>query len=132
MSVLIGLHIVEALQRSEAIQKAVGDRVYPILAPAGVDSFPFFTYEASGTSRTNTKDGRLYDEDSVTVRIVAKKHIEALRLAKEVGKALDGYRPKYESFQVVSVGTITYSDEYAENLDAYIVNVTIEFKTLDL
>lgn len=131
MSILIGLHVIRALERVEAITKEVQERIFPIVAPAGIERFPFIIYETTGGNRTTTKDGRLYDEDSAVVRVVAKKHSDALRLANEARKALEGYTPDYEEFKVLGVGGISYNDEYVSNLDAYSVNLTFEFKTID-
>ena len=131
MSILIGLHVIRALERNGAITEEVQDRIFPIVAPAGIERFPFIIYETNGGNRTTTKDGRLYDEDSAVVRIVAKKHSEALRLANEARKALEGYTPDYDEFRVIGVSGISYNDEYVPQFDAYSVNLTIDFKTID-
>lgn len=132
MSILIGLHIARALKRNEAITKKVGDRIFPLIIPNGVERYPFIAYDMSGGSGVSTKDGSAYDTASVQVSVVAKSHKEALQIGNMVRYALDGYTPKYDEFEVISTGSIVYNDEYVEAIDAYSVNISIDFKTLDL
>lgn len=131
MSILIGLHIARALKRKKEITDKVGDRIFPLIVPQGVDRFPFIAYDMNGGSGTTSKDGTLEDTASVQVSVVAKSHVEALLIGNSIRYALDGYTPRYDEFEVRSTGNIVYYDEYVEALDAYSVNISIDFKTID-
>lgn len=131
MSILIGLHIARALKREKNITDKVGDRIFPLIVPQGVDKYPFIAYDMTGGSGASTKDGNVEDTASVQVSVVAKSHGEALKIGNYVRYALDGYTPTYEEFKVCSTGNIVYNDEYIEALDAYSVNISIDFRTID-
>lgn len=131
MSILIGLHIARALRKNQKVLERVEDRIFPLIVPAGVDKFPFIVYDMNGGSGDKTKDGTVDDAASVQVSIVAKTHTEAISIGNEVRYALDGYCPTYDEFKVTQTGSLTYNDEYVEALDAYCVNINIDFKTID-
>lgn len=131
MSILIGLHIVRALKRKNEVTDKVGDRIFPLIVPQGVDKFPFIAYDMSGGSGTKTKDGSVDDAASVQISVVAKSHTEALLIANSVRYALDGYCPTYEELKILQTGNIVYNDEYVEAIDAYSVNISIDFRTID-
>lgn len=131
MSILIGLHIVRALSRNEQVTSKVGDRIFPLIVPQGVERFPFIVYDMNGGSAVNTKDGNVQDTASVQVSVVAKTHGEALQIGNAVRYELDGYCPSYDDFKVCSTGNIVYNDEYVEAIDAYSVNINIDFRTID-
>lgn len=131
MSILIGLHIVRALKKENGITDKVGDRIFPLIVPQGVDRFPFIVYDMSGGSGTKTKDGAVDDAASVQVSVIAKTHREALLLGNLVRYALDGYCPTYEELKILQTGNIVYNDEYVEAIDAYSVNISIDLRTID-
>lgn len=131
MSILIGLHIVRALERNQVIKEMVGDRIYPIVVPQGVDRYPFIVYDMQGGSGTTTKDGTVDDAVTVQVSVIAKMHTQALNIGNAVRYALDGHCPTYEEFRILKTGNIVYNDEYVEAIDAYSVNISIDFRTID-
>lgn len=131
MSILIGLHIVQTLTDNEVVAEKVGDRIFPLVVPQGVERFPFVVYDMQGGSGTTTKDGSVDDAVTVQVNVVAKTHTEALTIGNAVRYALDGYCPRYKEFGIRKTGNIVYNDEYVEALDAYSVNISIDFRTVD-
>ena len=131
MSILIGLHIVQTLLNNEVVAEKVGDRIFPLVVPQGVERFPFVVYDMQGGSGTTTKDGSVDDAVTVQVNVVAKTHTEALTIGNAVRYALDGYCPRYKEFEIRKTGNIVYNDEYVEALDAYSVNISIDFRTVD-
>lgn len=131
MSVLIGLHIKRALGRVEAVTGHVGNRIYPLVVPQGVETYPFICYDMNGGKGDTTKDGTVDDAASVNVSVVAKTYEEAIVIGNAVRYALDGYCPRYDEFEVTKTGNIMYNDEYVEAIDAYAVNISVDFKTID-
>ena len=131
MSILIGLHIVRVLENNQVIKEMVGDRIYPLVVPQGVDRYPFIVYDMQGGSGTTTKDGTVDDAVTVQVSVIAKMHTQALNIGNAVRYALDGHCPTYEEFRILKTGNIVYNDEYVEAIDAYSVNISIDFRTID-
>lgn len=121
----------QTLLSNEVVAEKVGDRIFPLVVPQGVERFPFVVYDMQGGSGTTTKDGSVDDAVTVQVNVVAKTHTEALTIGNAVRYALDGYCPRYKEFEIRKTGNIVYNDEYVEALDAYSVNISIDFRTVD-
>lgn len=131
MSILIGLHIARALNRDPKLAEKVGDRVFPLVERQGVERFPYIMYDTNGGFGITTKDGVSNDVATVGISVIAKSYAEALTIGNMVRYALDGYCPTYEEFKVCSTGNIVYNDEYYGDLDAFSLNLSIDFKTID-
>ena len=123
--------MVQTLLSNEVVAEKVGDRIFPLVVPQGVERFPFVVYDMQGGSGTTTKDGSVDDAVTVQVNVVAKTHTEALTIGNAVRYVLDGYCPRYKEFEIRKTGNIVYNDEYVEALDAYSVNISIDFRTVD-
>ena len=131
MSVLIGLHIKRTLGNAEAVTSLVGNRIYPLVVPQGVEVYPFICYDMSGGSGDSTKDGIVDDVASVNISIIAKKYEDAILIGNAVRYALEGKTAKYEEFSVTECANVTYNDEYIDALDCYAMNLSMDFHTED-
>lgn len=131
MSILIGLHVIRTLSEHPDVKGFVGDRIYPIVVPQGVDKYPYIVYDCSGGIGDTTKDGNVDDTATVQMSVISKSYEEALMIGQLVRYAFDGYTPDYPELSIRNTGGITYNDEYIEALDAYAVNLSIEFRTID-
>lgn len=132
MSILIGLHIRRALEKNTDVTSFVGNRIYPLVVPQGVETYPFICYDVSGGSGNTTKDGVVDDVATVSISVLGKTYEETVVIGNAVRYALEGYCPTYKEFRVLQTGNIVYNDEYVEAIDAYSVNISIDFKTVDL
>lgn len=131
MSILIGLHIKRTLEADADVTRLAGNRIYPIVVPQGVDTYPFICYDVSGASGDDTKDGVVDDIATVSMAVIAKTYEDAIVLGNSVRKAFDGKTAEYDEFEVEDCMNISYNDEYIEALDAYAINLGIDFKTTD-
>jgi hypothetical protein len=131
MSILLGLHIKRTLENNAKVKSFVGNRIFPLAYPQGVDTFPFICYNMNGQQGAKTKDGPVNDTASVSLEVVSKNYEEALNLANLVRYAFENKGEKYTEFEAENVG-VTYNDEYVEDLDAYRVNMILDFKTKDV
>ncbi len=131
MSILLGLHIKRTLENNAKVKSFVGNRIFPLAYPQGVDTFPFICYNMNGQQGAKTKDGPVNDTASVSLEVVSKNYEEALNLANLVRYAFENKGGKYTEFEAENVG-VTYNDEYVEDLDAYRVNMILDFKTKDV
>lgn len=131
MSILLGLHIKRTLENNAKVKSFVGNRIFPLAYPQGVDTFPFICYNMNGQQGTKTKDGPVNDTASVSLEVVSKNYEEALNLANLVRYAFENKGEKYTEFEAENIG-VTYNDEYVEDLDAYRVNMILDFKTKDV
>lgn len=131
MSILIGLHVKQALERDEAVRRAVGERIYPLVIPQGTDTYPFVCYDTSGQTGDTTKDGTANGRATVQLTVVAKSYEEAIRTGQAVRYALEGVTGRYAEFEARQRGDTVYNDEYIEAIDAYAVSLSMEFVTVD-
>lgn len=131
MSILLGLHIKRTLENNAKVKSFVGNRIFPLAYPQGVDTFPFICYNMNGQQGAKTKDGPVNDTASISLEVVSKNYEEALNLANLVRYAFENKGEKYTEFEAENIG-VTYNDEYVEDLDAYRVNMILDFKTKDV
>ena len=131
MSVLIGLHIKRTLENNADVTSHIANRVFPIVVPQGVETYPFICYDISGSSGEATKDGTIDDVASVSMSVVAKTYEEAIILGNLVRYAFDGKEATYKEFSVTECKNIVYNDEYIPDIDAYAMNISMDFLTVD-
>lgn len=131
MSVLIGLHIKRVLANVEAVTQMVGNRVYPLVVPQGVEIYPFICYDMSGGTGDSTKDGIVDDVATVNISVISKKYEDAIRIGNAVRYAFEGKTADYEEFSVTECSNVTYNDEYIDALDCYAMNLSMDFRTED-
>ena len=98
------------LEQEEAVTRYVGNRIFPVVAPLGVEAFPFIGYDMTGGTGDSTKDGTVDDVASVRLSVVAKS---------------------YEEFAVTECANVTYNDEYIDDFGAYALELNIDFRTED-
>ena len=128
MSILIGLHIKNTLERDTEVKRSIGTRVFPLAMAQGVETFPFVCYDTNGQAAQTTKDGPVNDVSSVSMAVISKGYEEALNIANAVRKAFENKRADYPEYMVECMG-VTYNDEYVDALDAFAVNLQLDFKT---
>ena len=131
MSILIGLHIKRVLEQEEAVTRYVGNRIFPVVAPLGVEAFPFIGYDMTGGIGDSTKDGTTDDVVSVRLSVVAKSYEEAIKIGNAVRYAFEGKTAVYEEFAVTECANVTYNDEYIDDFGAYALDLNIDFRTED-
>lgn len=131
MSILIGLHIKRVLEQEEAVKRYVGNRIFPVVAPLGVEAFPFIGYDMTGGTGDSTKDGTTDDVVSVQLSVVAKSYEEAIKIGNAVRYAFEGKTAVYEEFAVTECANVTYNDEYIDDFGAYALDLNIDFRTED-
>lgn len=131
MSIRTGLHIIEVLGANKDVTDYVGNKVYPVAIPMSTISYPFVTFETYGTAPESTKDGDLQDNVSCDVAVVSKNYADALEIGNAVRYAIDGKTGQYESFSVTQCEFADWQEDYSLQLDAYVVTMSFEIKTID-
>lgn len=137
MSLLIGVHVVDMLKRSEVINRMIGYvdeqgveqlRLYPIVAPEGAER-PFVVYQNEGVVAGYTKDGVEGDTVVVDCRCVADEYNDAVVLAENVRVALEGKAWDHGLFAVNDCNLVGSDEAWLQEVDAYEVTVKMEFET---
>ena len=131
MSILIGLHIKRTLEKEADVVRFVGNRIFPLFVPQGVERFPFIGYDMTGSSGDSTKDGTTDDVVTVQISVVAKSYEEDILIGNAVRYAFEGKTAVYEEFAVTECANVTYNDEYIDDFGAYALDLNIDFRTED-
>lgn len=131
MSVLIGLHIKRTLEKNADVTGFVANRIYPLVVPQGVETYPFICYDMSGGTGDATKDGILDDVATVNLAVIAKSYEEAVLIGNAVRYAFENMEAEYKEFSVRECTNISYNDEYIDAIDAYAMNLSMDFRTED-
>jgi hypothetical protein len=91
------------LAADQAVAAIVGDRIYPVRAPQGVDA-PYITYQRQRVSRWRTAEGPTGDARALfQVRSWSDDYEQAVELGDAVGDALDGFQGDFEGHWVEQV-----------------------------
>lgn len=131
MSIRTGLHIIEVLNANRDITDYVGDRIYPVVIPMGTTEYPFITILNEGSGPESTKDGDLEDNVICRVAVVDKSYTDVLEYGSIARYAIDGKTGQYEEFRVTECEFASWQEDYNIDIDAYVVTMTFEIKTID-
>ena len=129
MRLCISKHIYSALVASADINKAVGNKIFPIATKNEVE-FPFIVYERDSVAPRYDKSGQSVTESSVNVYVLAEKYTECLDIAEKVIKVLERNEASYEDFEVIGATMVGASESYTSN--TYVQQITFSFMTKSL
>lgn len=83
--------LADALAADPEVAAAVGQRVYPVVAPASA-SLPFLTWRRIGIQRTQTLAGPMgMSAVQLAIEVYAETYGEARDIADKCRRVLDGY-----------------------------------------
>jgi hypothetical protein len=101
--------LANALVADPAVAAVVGQRVYPVVAPASA-SLPFITWRRTGIQRTQTLSGPMgMGVVLLSVDVYAETYGEARDIADRCRSVLDGYGTAVENY--VSVRNVSLDTE---------------------
>lgn len=126
MRLEISKHIYSALSNSADIQKAVGNKIYPIATKNEVP-FPFIVYERDSVTPRYDKSGASVTDSVVNVYILAESYTESIDIAEMVINALERKEAVYDSFQVIGAVMQGASESYTAN--TFVQQITFSFMT---
>ena len=101
--------LANALVADPAVAAVVGQRVYPVVAPASA-SLPFVTWRRTGVQRSQTLSGPMgMGVVVLSVDVYAETYGEARDIADKCRAVLDGYGTAVENY--VSVRNVSLDTE---------------------
>lgn len=103
--------LANALALDPAVAAMIGQRVYPVIAPASA-ALPFVTWRRTGITRQQGLNGPLgMSTVSLAVEVYAETYGEARDIADKCRRVLDGYGTTVENYvRVANVSLDTESD----------------------
>lgn len=105
------------LKGDDALRGLVGDKVFPIVAPRGVDALPCVTYRQTARDNDGTKDGSTGETTRVEVSFFSTSYAELVAVADAAEAALlrydggisyttGGYEEAFDLDAEVYIGTL--------------------------
>ena len=103
-----------------------GVKAFPIVAPEQT-TLPFVVFERSFTAEY-TKDGRAYNDNTVSIYILSEDYQETINIASTVDNAFDGLNGNYDGLQIFN--TRLHNCEEVYNNGTYIQKLVYEMKSV--
>lgn len=123
-SILIGKLIYSTIQSSTDVTALVGDRVYPIVAPADTD-FPFIVYtRGNAYCNTLTKDGWLNDVVSFQISVASDTYIESAEIANEIRDLFENCKISNDELEIDNIRMTSCAESFNE--DTYVQTLYFE------
>lgn len=126
MRLCISKHIYSALVASADINKAVGNKIFPIATKNEVE-FPFIVYERDSVSPRYDKSGASVTDAVVNVYILSESYTESIDIAEMVIDALERKEAIYDNFEVIGAVMQSASESYTAN--TFVQQITFSFMT---
>lgn len=129
MRLVVSKHIYSALTASAELNKAVGQKIYPIATKNEVP-FPFIVYERDSVTPRYDKSGASVTDSVVNVYILSESYTQAIDIAEMVIDALERKDAIYDNFEVIGAVMQGASESYTAN--TFVQQVTFNFTTKSL
>jgi len=131
MSILIGKHIQAVLGADSTVKRELRDRIYPVGAIVGAPRYPLLVYTNSGINVDYTKDGAASESVTVQLILLHPTYDLAITLMQHIRYLLEGHAAQYPDFEVDDCMLSGYSEDYADDLQKYVISISLTFNTID-
>lgn len=90
-------YIYDKITNDEDLTSVLNDRIFPLVAEEGTE-YPYLIMKLETITPAYTKDGRIYDNITVSVSVYAKDYKTVVGIQEQVRNLLEAYSFKLESF----------------------------------
>lgn len=120
--------IYKILIDNEEIKKAVGNNIYPVVAPLSTKS-PYVVYKRQITTQNDNKDSR-YSIVSIEINVYSNNYQQSIQLAELVKNTLeDIYNKEVEGYKIKYIASTSIDEDYNE--DYYSQTMYFDAKVLN-
>ena len=120
--------IYSILNTNEEIKKAVGNNIYPVVAPLNTKN-PYVVYKRQITTQNDNKDSR-YSIVTIELNIYSNNYQQSIQLAELVKNTLeDVYNKEVEGFKIKYIVSTSIDEDYNE--DYYSQTMYFDAKVLN-
>lgn len=120
MALQVSEHIFKRLRASSELTAICGQRIYPIVAQDGVESFPCVTVEVTTSGTEYSKCGPMTDQHNAMIVCMGIDYAnQVLPMANAVRKALECVTDNYDDYIVTSCTLASCTSDYHDELGAY-------------
>lgn len=90
-------YLYDKIQDSSVLTSALGDRIFPLVAEEGTE-YPYLIMKLESILPAYSKDGRMYDNLTVSTSVYAKDYKTVVNIQESVRNLLESYSFKLDSF----------------------------------
>lgn len=120
--------IYKILTDNEEIKKAVGNNIYPVVAPLSTKN-PYVVYKRQITTQNDNKDSR-YSIVSIEINVYSNNYQQSIKVAELCKNTLeDVYNKEVEGFKIKYITSTSIDEDYNE--DYYSQTIYFDCKVLN-
>ena len=120
--------IYSILNSNEEIKKAVGNNIYPVVAPLSTKN-PYIVFKRQINTQNDNKDSR-YSIVTIELNIYSNDYQQSIQIAELVKNTLeDIYNKEVESFKIKYIVSTSIDEDYNE--DYYSQTMYFDCKVLN-
>ena len=120
--------IYSILKSNEEIKKAVGNNIYPVVAPLNTKN-PYIVFKRQISVQNDNKDSR-YSIVSIETNVYSNNYQQSIKVAELVKNALeDVYNKEVEGFKIKYIASTSIDEDYNE--DYYSQTMYFDCKVLN-
>lgn len=120
--------IYSILSGNEEIKKAVGNNIYPVVAPLNCKN-PYIVFKRQITTQNDNKDSR-YSIVSIEINVYSNNYQQSIQLAELVKNTLENvYNKEVEGFKIKYIVSTSIDEDYNE--DYYSQTMYFDCKVLN-
>ena len=90
-------YIYDKIKNDEGLTSVLNDRIFPLVAEEGTE-YPYLIMKLESIQPAYSKDGRLYDNITLSTSVYAKDYKTVVRIQEQVRSLLESHSFKLESF----------------------------------
>lgn len=120
--------IYSILSGNEEIKKAVGNNIYPVVAPINTKN-PYIVFKRQISVQNDNKDSR-YSIVSIEINVYSNNYQQSIKVAEMVKNALENvYNKEVEGFKIKYITSTSIDEDYNE--DYYSQTMYFDCKVLN-
>lgn len=120
--------IYSILNTNEEIKKAVGNNIYPVVAPLSTKN-PYVVYKRQITTQNDNKDSR-YSMVSIELNVYSNNYQQSIQIAELCKNTLeDIYNKEVEGYKIKYIVSTSIDEDYNE--DYYSQTMYFDAKVLN-
>lgn len=106
--------IYSILSGNEEIKKAVGNNIYPVVAPLNTKN-PYIVFKRQINTQNDNKDSR-YSIVSIELNVYSNNYQQSIQIAELCKNTLeDIYNKEVEGFQIKYIASTSIDEDYNED-----------------
>lgn len=120
--------IYSILNTNEEIKKAVGNNIYPVVAPLSTKN-PYIVFKRQITTQNDNKDSR-YSMVSIELNVYSNNYQQSIQIAELVKNTLENvYNKEVEGYKIKYIVSTSIDEDYNE--DYYSQTMYFDAKVLN-